>query len=94
MSSDVFKFLHSKRMLNTESAIRKQMGIAKAYGIEQEESHRYAKHKAVNCGKKNCIFCANPRKLFGEKTIQEKSVEQRRFYEEYDYDDYFENYEK
>lgn len=86
MSSDVFKFLHSKRMLNTESAIRRQMKIAKAHGVQQNEAHRYAKYHAVNCGQKNCVFCANPRKLFGEKTVQEKAMEQRR-YHDYDYDD-------
>ena len=88
MSSDTFKFLHSRRMLNTENAIKKQTTIAKAYGIVEEESHRYAKHHATNCGKKNCIFCTNPRRLFGEKTIQEKSIEQRRLQ-----DEYFDHYE-
>ena len=88
MSSDTFKFLHSRRMLNTENAIKKQTTIAKAYGVVEEESHRYAKHHATNCGKKNCIFCANPRRLLGEKTIQEKSIEQRRLQ-----DEYFDHYE-
>jgi hypothetical protein len=91
MSSDVFKFAHSKRMLNTQNAIKRQMYIAKSNGINQEEPHRYAKYNAVNCGQKNCIFCANPRKLFGEKTIQEKSMEQRRLYEEYDFGDDYES---
>lgn len=87
MSSESFKFLHSKRMLNTENAIRKQERIAKSYGVVQSEAHRYAKHHALNCGQKNCVFCANPRKLFGEKTIQEKAMEQRRLYEEYDFEE-------
>lgn len=87
MSDEAFKFLHSKRMLNTESAIRKQLSIAKSYGVKPEEPHRYAKYHAVNCGHKRCILCSNPRRLFGEKTIQEKSMEQRRLYEEYDFED-------
>jgi hypothetical protein len=87
MSNEAFKFLHSKRMLNTESAIKKQLNIAKSYGVNQEEPHRYAKYHALNCGQKGCIFCSNPRKLFGHKTIQEKSIEQRRLYEEYDFED-------
>lgn len=87
MSSESFKFLHSRRMLNTENAIRKQERIAKSYGVVQKESHRYAKHHALNCGQKNCVFCANPRKLFGEKTVQERAMEQRRLYEEYDFEE-------
>ena len=87
MSSDVFKFVHSRRMLNTNNAIKKQVRIAKSYGVNQEEPHRYAKYHALNCGQKNCIFCANPRRLFGEKTLQEKSIEQRRLLEEYDFED-------
>ena len=87
MSSESFKFLHSRRMLNTENAIRKQERIAKSYGVVQKEVHRYAKHHALNCGQKNCVFCANPRKLFGEKTVQEKAMEQRRLYEEYDFEE-------
>ena len=87
MSSDVFKFLHSRRISNTENAIKKQVRIAKSYGVKQEEPHRYAKYHALNCGKKNCILCTNPRRLFGEKTIQEKSMEQRRLIEEYDFEE-------
>lgn len=88
MSSDSFKFLHSRRMLNTQSAIKKQTSIAKANGVPVTEDHRFAKHHATNCGKKYCIFCTNPRKLFGEKTVQEKSIEQRRLQ-----DEYFDHYE-
>ena len=88
MSSDTFKFLHSRRILNTENAIRKQMNIAKVHGINQEESHRYVKYSATNCGKTGCVMCSNPRRLFGEKTIQEKSIEQSRMYDEYDFEYY------
>jgi len=87
MSHDIFKFVHSRRRLNDENAIRKQISIAKAYGIIQEEPHRYAKYHALNCGQKNCMFCTNPRKLLGEKTMQEKSFEQRRLHEEYDFEE-------
>jgi hypothetical protein len=30
----------------------------------------------MNCGNPNCVMCANPRKVFKEKTIQEKRLEQ------------------
>ena len=87
MSSDVFKFLHSKRRHHTESAINRQLEIAKAYKVPVTEKHRYAKHNILNCGQKGCIFCSNPRSLFGEKTLKEKSFEQRRLYEEYDFEE-------
>ena len=88
MSSDTFKFLHSRRMLHTKNAINRQTNIAKLHGIDEEETHRYAKHRAMNCGQSKCVICANPRKLFGEKTIQERSVEQLRIHDEYDFEYY------
>jgi hypothetical protein len=87
MASEVFKFLHSRRRLNTENAINRQVEIAKTYNVPVTEKHRYAKHNVLNCGQKGCIFCANPRKLFDEKTLKEKSFEQRRLYEEYDFEE-------
>lgn len=89
MSNDSFKFLHSRRILNTQNAINRQSRIAKSNGIESKEPHKYHKHSPMNCGNKNCLFCMNPRKAFGEKTLQEQSIEQRQLYrdEEYDFDD-------
>jgi hypothetical protein len=87
MSGDVFKFLHSRRLLKTENAINKQTRIAKSNGLVTDNPHKYHKHAPMNCGNKNCLYCMNPRKAFGEKTIQEQSIEQRQLYrdEEYDY---------
>lgn len=72
MSNEIDKEKRSKRILGDEHAIRKQVNIAKAYGMTIEEAHRYIKHHALNCGDPGCIMCANPRKTFKEKTIQEK----------------------
>jgi hypothetical protein len=30
----------------------------------------------LDCGNPNCVMCANPRKVWKEKTIQEKRFEQ------------------
>jgi hypothetical protein len=89
MSGDSFKFLHSRRILNTQNAINRQARIAKSYGIVNSNTHKYHKQSPMNCGNKNCLMCMNPRKSFGEKTIQEQSIEQRQLYrdEEYDYGD-------
>ena len=52
MSKDEDKLKHSKRLQKEENAIHKQQRIAKAHGApeHQYESHRYAKHHALNCG--------------------------------------------
>lgn len=73
MSSYNDKFKHSKRLLQEDSAIRKQQKIAKAHGIptHQYEKHRFAKHHAMDCGNPECPVCGNPRKMNKQLTIQE-----------------------
>lgn len=41
-----------------------------------KEPHRLAKRSAFNCGNPNCVMCGNPRKFFGEETLQETSFKQ------------------
>ena len=76
MSTEEDKFKHSKRLLEDENAIRKQLKIAKAYNIPVKSPHQLAKHHVLDCGNPNCVMCANPRKVWKEKTIQEKRFEQ------------------
>ena len=78
MSHQEDKEKHSKRLLKEMNAIKKQMKIAKAHGIEvnQYEGHRYAKHHALDCGNSECSVCGNPRKLYKEETIQKKRFKQ------------------
>ena len=78
MSHQEDKEKHSKRLLKEKNAIKKQMKIAKAHGLEvnQYEGHRYAKHHALDCGNPSCGVCGNPRKLYKEETIQEKRFKQ------------------
>lgn len=78
MSNEFQKEKHSKRLHQEETAIKKQQRIAKTYGglTHEYESHRYSKHHAMNCGNPKCHMCGNPRKVFGEKTIQEQRFEQ------------------
>lgn len=64
---------------------QKQRHIDRQYGIWCEtmnrdgkwtkEPHRFHKKNALNCGDPNCVMCMNPRKAFGEKTIQERKFE-------------------
>jgi hypothetical protein len=76
MSNEESKVKHSKRIHKTETAVKKQVDIAKQYGMPVKEPHRLAKKHALNCGDPNCVMCGNPRKFFKEKTIQEKRLEQ------------------
>jgi hypothetical protein len=76
MSNEDEKLKHSKRILKTDNAVKKQVSIAKTFGLPVDEPHKFAKRHAMNCGNPNCVMCANPRKTFNEKTIQEKRLEQ------------------
>ena len=76
MSHEEEKLKHSKRILKTDNAVKKQVRIAKEFGIPVKEPHKFAKHHAMTCGNPKCFMCANPRKVFNEKTIQEKRFEQ------------------
>lgn len=76
MSNEDQKTKHSKRIHQKKSYINKQVKIAKAHHIPVEEPHMFAKHAAMDCGISDCPVCSNPRKLYKEKTIQEKRFEQ------------------
>ena len=81
MSKEEDKVKHSRRLLQKESHIKRQVKIAKAYNIPVDEPHTLAKHSALTCGNPDCVMCANPRKVFKEKTIQEKRFDQKRLIE-------------
>lgn len=78
MSDEIAKLRHSKRLHKDEVKIKKQIKIAKEYGvpIKEFEGHRFAKKHVLNCGNPKCVMCSNPRKVWKEKTIQEKRNEQ------------------
>ncbi len=76
MSHEEEKVKHSKRILKTDNAVKKQVKIAKSAGSDISQPHKFAKVHALNCGNPNCVMCVNPRKVFNEKTIQEKRLEQ------------------
>lgn len=78
MSHDQDRQKHSKRLLQKNSHIERQLEIAKAHGfpVKAGQEHRLARHSATTCGDSNCAMCGNPRKFFNEPTVQEKSFEQ------------------
>jgi hypothetical protein len=80
MSTEYDKLKHSKRIHAKETAVKKQTKIAKAFGIEVKEPHKFAKHHALDCGHPGCIMCGNPRKIWKQDTIQEKRFKQPELY--------------
>jgi hypothetical protein len=82
MSNELAKFLNSRRRFKDETAIKKQVKIAKAHGLSSKdkaikEPHRLAKHHAMDCGQPGCAMCGNPRHIHKDKlTAQEKRLYQ------------------
>lgn len=79
MSTEADKFKNSKRRLKDENAVKKQVKIAKSHGLTDQdrtvkEPHRMSKHHAMDCGQPGCMLCGNPRKIFKERTAQEKRL--------------------
>jgi len=74
MSTEQDKFKHSKRLQKDENAVKKQVKIAREFGVPVTEPHKFAKHHAMNCGNPKCVMCGNPRKTFKELTQQEKRL--------------------
>lgn len=86
------KLKHSTRIHQKENHIKKQVQLAKNYSYHKLSStkrewkyltqpHRNHKKAIFNCGNPKCHMCMNPRKAFGEKTMQEKKFEQRKLHE-------------
>lgn len=78
MGTDVEKEKHSRRLHKDKAHIEKQYKIAKSHGfpVSEYEKHRLHKLSGTTCGDSNCVMCGNPRKFFSELTIQEKSFDQ------------------
>ncbi len=76
MSDEISKAKKEKRIQADARAIQRQVRIAKSAGMVVEEPHKYAKHHALDCGRPGCNLCSNPRKIWKEKTIQEKRFDQ------------------
>lgn len=85
MSDEKTREKHSRRLQQDENAIQRQVRIAKANLSPSEYTkvpHKFHKHHVMNCGNPKCIMCANPRRIFGDKTIQEKRFEQRKLHDD------------
>ena len=83
MSDQLVKQQRNRRLHQKKVKIQKQYKIAKEYHRPSDgkwktmdEPHRMHKMHALNCGDPNCVMCGNPRKFFGEATIQEQKFNQ------------------
>lgn len=81
MSSEENKVKHSRRLQKKNDAVRKQVKIAKAHGASEydvsvNEPHRFHKRHAMDCGNPKCVVCGNPRKVFKQRTYQERKQDQ------------------
>jgi len=80
MSNDLAKYLNSRRRFRDETAIQKQVKIARQHGLTNrdlavKEPHRLAKHHAMDCGNPECYMCGNPRRTHKETlTAQERRM--------------------
>ena len=80
MSNELAKFLNSQRRHRDETAVKKQVKIAKLNGLTDKdkaikEPHRLAKHHVMDCGNPGCPLCGNPRKTHKDTlTAQEKRL--------------------
>ena len=83
---DLIEEKRGKRRRLTTNAIQRQKQLAKLAGISPShkhngQDHRFAKMHALNCGVPKCPMCGNPRKIWRERTLQE-----RRFIQDIDYE--------
>jgi hypothetical protein len=66
----------SQRLHKDKVKMERQLKIAKANGIIIKHPNKLKKKHATSCGRAGCMFCGNPRRTMGEKTIQERRFEQ------------------
>lgn len=79
MANDFAKFKNSKRRHRDDIAIARQVKIAKSHHSFDprniRQTHRLAKHHAMDCGNPGCYLCGNPRKTHKDRlTTQEKRL--------------------
>lgn len=81
MSNEQSKLKNSTRRYRDETAIKRQVKIAKQrnnFPSDHQvikQPHRLMKHHAMDCGNPECHLCGNPRKTHKDKlTAQEKRL--------------------
>jgi hypothetical protein len=76
MSNDLARYINSKRRHKTDVAIARQVNIAKSHATYNQrnikQTHRLAKHHAMDCGNPGCFLCGNPRKTHKDRLTQQE----------------------
>jgi hypothetical protein len=78
MDMSYSKTKRQKRFQQKDRHIERQFDIAKTHDhgyYNDNNKHKLHKKHAMNCGNPRCYMCANPRRTWGEKTIQEVKFE-------------------
>lgn len=87
MSDPETKEKRSKRFLKDESHIKNRLRTVKSLHLDtkryEREPHRLCDNIHLSCGNSNCVMCGNPRKMWKEKTMQERSFEQNKLWDSY-----------
>ena len=79
MANEFAKYKNSQRRHKTDVAIARQVKIARSHSTFNDrnirQTHRLAKHHAMDCGNPKCYLCGNPRKTHKDRlTAQEKRL--------------------
>ena len=76
MSNNLARYINSKRRHKTDVAIARQVNIAKSHATYNQrnikQTHRLAKHHAMDCGNPGCFLCGNPRKTHKDRLTQQE----------------------
>lgn len=78
----------AERRKNTWKHIQRQKKIYESSGRIVDDPHYFHKKSCWSCG---CAMCGNPRRYFGEKTVQERRVDEddiHQMIDEYEKPDY------
>lgn len=76
------RFLQKARSIQRQYQLRKAIYHTDAATDKQtKQPHRMAKLSFQTCGSSTCVMCGNPRKFFGDLTIQEQKQIERMHYE-------------
>lgn len=89
MSNEQAKLKNSTRRHRDESAVKRQVKIAKQHGFQHNDDvmkqpHRLSKHHAMDCGDPGCMLCGNPRHNKSLKGKEKLTTQERRFYQDLD----------
>jgi hypothetical protein len=73
------RMMQKKRHISRQKTILTQQQTVWFTTGKPEQWHRLHKKNATNCGNPMCMFCTNPRRLYGNKKISRIMQEQRFF---------------